>query len=242
MKALLRSVLSICLGPCILGLAAFMSGCGGTTGSGQTTYSRYARPVTSPQPAGTPSGAAPTSSDAASTDYQTPSTTETLGGLSSDTIRVGDKLTVRLSDIPAPPDPIEQRVREDGNITLLLGVQIKAVGKKAGELETEIQQAYVPKYYRRLTVNVKCEERVFYVDGEVRKPDRYIYAGEMTVLKAISTAGGFTEFAKKNKVEVTHASGGKPIVVDCVKALRSPKLDIPIYPGDRIFVHKRIWL
>ncbi|MCX8108287.1 MAG: SLBB domain-containing protein, partial [Verrucomicrobiae bacterium] len=69
-----------------------------------------------------------------------------------------------------------------------------------------------------------------------------IYTGEMTVLKAISTAGGFTEFAKRNRVEVTRASGGKPVVVDCVKALKNPRLDIPIYPGDRIFVHKRVWL
>ncbi|MCX8107191.1 MAG: polysaccharide biosynthesis/export family protein, partial [Verrucomicrobiae bacterium] len=99
--------------------------------------------------------------------------------LSPDIIRVGDKLTVRLTDIPNPPDPIEVRVREDGTISLILGVQVQAAGKKAGELEAEIQRKYVPAYFQRLTVNVKCEERVFYVDGEVRKPDRYIYTGEM---------------------------------------------------------------
>lgn len=214
----LRSLLSSVGCAVAVGCALLLCGCSGT-GGGQPGASQY-RPVTG--------------SSAGPADH--------TASLSRDIIRVGDRVFVRLADIPNPPDPIDQRVREDGTITLILGVQLQAAGKKAGELETDIYNAYVPKYYNRLTVSVKTEERVFYVDGEVRKPDRYIYAGEMTVLKAISTAGGFTEFAKKSKVEVTRASGGKPVVVDCVKAMRNPKLDISIYPGDRIFVHKRIWL
>jgi len=203
----------------VVACAWLLCGCAGTGSSGQTGASRYGAPVTASQAAPADHAVAP----------------------SRDSIRVGDRVLVRLTDIPNPPDMIDQRVREDGTITLLLGVQVQAAGKKAGELETDIYNAYVPKFYKGLTVTVKTEERVFYVDGEVRKPDRYIYAGELTVLKAISTAGGFTDFAKKGKVEVTRVSGGKPIVVDCVKAMRNSKLDIPIYPGDRIFVHKRIW-
>jgi len=61
------------------------------------------------------------------------------------------------------------------------------------------------------------------------------------VLKAISVAGGFTEFANKTNVEVTRINGEKPIIVDCKKALRIHKLDIPIYPGDHVFVRKR-WM
>lgn len=216
MSNLLRFALGVAGGTILLASASLLCGCSTPTGA-NTNYTAQTE-VTHATGSDHPAYASP------------------------DIIRVGDKLTIRLTDIPDPPEPIEVRVREDGMISLILGVQIQAAGKKSGELETLIHQEYVPKYFQRLTVNVKCEERVFYVDGEVRKPDRYIYTGEMTVLKAISTAGGFTEFAKKNKVEVTRASGGKPIVVDCVKALRNPKLDIPVYPGDRIFVHKRIWL
>lgn len=220
MSNLLRFALGVVGGAVLLASALLLCGCSTATGGGEASTPHYVPPTGASQSAGA----------------------DSLAYSSPDIIRVGDKLTIRLTDIPNPPDPIDVRVREDGTISLILGVQIQAAGKKAGELETEIHQQYVPKYFQRLTVNVKCEERVFYVDGEVRKPDRYIYTGEMTVLKAISTAGGFTEFAKKNRVEVTRANGGKPLVVDCVKALRNPKLDIPIYPGDRIFVHKRIWL
>jgi polysaccharide export outer membrane protein len=162
-------------------------------------------------------------------------------GLAYDVLRVGDKLTVRLSDIPNPPEPIEQRVREDGMITLTQGIQVVAANKKPADVEAAIIREYVPKFYTRITVSVKSEERAFYVDGEVKTPNRYVYAAEMTVLKAISVAGGFTEFANKTNVEVTRINGEKPIIVDCKKALRIPKLDIPIYPGDHVFVRKR-WM
>jgi protein involved in polysaccharide export with SLBB domain len=62
----------------------------------------------------------------------------------------------------------------------------------------------------------------------------------MTVLKAIQTAGGFTEFAKRTKVQVTRANGHKEKPVNYDKAVKNPKLDLPIYPGDQIFVDKRI--
>ena len=64
------------------------------------------------------------------------------------------------------------------------------------------------------------------------------YLKEMTVLKAIATAGDFTDFAKKTKVQVTRADGRK-INVNCVKAQRDPKLDVPVFPDDTVFVPRR---
>jgi protein involved in polysaccharide export with SLBB domain len=54
-----------------------------------------------------------------------------------------------------------------------------------------------PKFSRRLTVTVKTENRVFYVYGDVRAPGRLMYAGEITVLRAIASSGGFTDFAAR---------------------------------------------
>ena len=62
----------------------------------------------------------------------------------------------------------------------------------------------------------------------------------MTVLKAVSAAGGFTDYAKRVAVEVTRTDGTK-VVVNCKKAQKNPKLDIPISPGDRISVPLRMW-
>jgi len=159
--------------------------------------------------------------------------------VSPDQLREGDKLTVSFTDLPNPPAPMELRIRDDGMIGLPLNVQVKAAGKRASDLEVEIQKEYVPKYYRRLTVNLKPEQRVFYVDGYVRGPNRYEYVGEMTVLRAVSVAGGFNEYARKDKVELTRADGSKA-VINCVKARKNPKLDLVVYPGDRIYVPQRI--
>ena len=159
--------------------------------------------------------------------------------VSPDQLRAGDKITIGFSDMPNPPGAMDLRIRDDGMIGLPLGVQVKAAGKRASDLELEIQREYVPKYYRRLTVNVKPEQRVFYVDGYVRGPNRYEYVGEMTVLRAVSVAGGFNEYARKDKVELTRADGSKT-VVNCVKARKNTKLDLIVYPGDRIYVPQRI--
>lgn len=73
------------------------------------------------------------------------------------------------------------------------------------------------------------------------QPSRHPYLGEMTLLKAIASAGDFTDFANKKKVEITRANGQK-LRVNCVKAQANPdKFDVPIYPEDAIFVPRRIW-
>jgi protein involved in polysaccharide export with SLBB domain len=61
----------------------------------------------------------------------------------------------------------------------------------------------------------------------------------MTVLKAIQAAGDFTDFGKKSKVEVIRANGHKEKPVDCYKAIKNPKLDLPIFPGDQVIVPRR---
>lgn len=159
--------------------------------------------------------------------------------LGPDIVRVGDKIEISFSDIPEYYPTMTQRVREDGSITLPLGVRVEAASKKAAELQDAIQQAYVPKYFKRLTVAVKLEERMFYVGGQVRSPNRYVFLGEMTVLGAIKVAGDFTEFAKRTAVKVTRADGTE-IKVDCKKALKNSRYDLPVYPGDKIDVPRRV--
>ncbi len=117
---------------------------------------------------------------------------------------------------------------------------VRAVGKTAGELQTEIHDLYVPKYYVRLTVTVSSPQRVFYVGGEVKQPGRQLYIGETTVTKAIQSAGDFTDFANQKKVKLIRHNG-EVITVNCVKALKDPTLDPPVYPGDQIQVPRRIF-
>ena len=152
----------------------------------------------------------------------------------SDYVNVGDQLSVIFTDLPMTTPPFDVRVADDGTITLLLNQTFHAAGKTRSDLEREIRARYVPDYYVNLTVTVK-RDQYYYVGGEVKMPGQLAHPGEMTVLKAIAAAQGFTDFANRHKVRLIHADG-KSVIVDCDAALEDPSLDLRVYPGDKIEV------
>jgi protein involved in polysaccharide export with SLBB domain len=153
---------------------------------------------------------------------------------------VGETVTVTFSGTPVDFPMHEESIKEDGDITLSLVGSVRAVGKTAGELQTDIHDLYVPKYFVRLTVTVKPGDLIYYVRGEVKGPGRQLYVGEMTVTKAIASAGDFTDFANHSNVSLTRANGQR-IKVDCDEALRNPSKDPYVYPGDQIVVARKLW-
>jgi polysaccharide export outer membrane protein len=159
-----------------------------------------------------------------------------------DMVRVGERLTIVFSDLPAPGLPNhEVTVSSDGMISLPFNQHVKAAGKSRQQLQQDIRSIYVPSYYKQMSVNVRADERVFTVGGEVRNPSRQVFVGTMTVLKAIASVGGFTDFADKRRVDITRSNGEK-LTIDAVKAQENPQqFDVPIYPDDRIHVHRR-WI
>ena len=156
----------------------------------------------------------------------------------AETLHTGDPLFITFSDLPNPPPPFTVRISEDGTITLLWNQTFIAAGKTRGELEREIRGRYVPQYYRDLTVTITQPERWYFVSGEVKAPNRYPYVGTTTILKAIASAGDFTDFAKKNGVKLTRTDGSSS-TINCLKARGDPRRDLPVYPGDTIFVPRR---
>ena len=164
-------------------------------------------------------------------------------GVAGGKIAIGDTLTILFSDMPrdALPSPMLIKVGNEGSITLPLNTTVQALGKTPTELERAIRSAYVPSYFVNLSTSVKAEERYFFVGGEVKVSSRQLYTSHsMTVLRAITTAGGFSDFAKKTKIEVRRANGGKTEHVDYYKALKDPKLDLPVYPNDQVIVPRGI--
>jgi polysaccharide export outer membrane protein len=155
---------------------------------------------------------------------------------------VGDTVTVTITDLPTITPVFEEKVREDGTIKLLLNEEFKAEGKTTGELETLIRDRYVPKFYHYMTVNIKPKEATlfYYLDGEVKAPARQTFIERTTVLKAIASAGGFTDFAKKKAVRLTRQDGRK-FTINCVKAREDHSLDLEVYPGDKIFVPRKLF-
>jgi protein involved in polysaccharide export with SLBB domain len=166
--------------------------------------------------------------------------------LSAEIVKVGEVLIITFGDLPenARVPAFDQKVKDDGTITLIYNQPFQAAGKRTGDLEQEIRAFYVPKYFKNLTVTVRQPaERFFYVDGEVKVGNKVPYTGPITVSKAIAAAGGFTDFANKRSIKLIRADG-RSQKVNYNKALahpEQPELDPPVFPDDKIHVPRRLF-
>lgn len=156
-------------------------------------------------------------------------------------LSVGDKVRITYSDTPVIIPPTEQQIPETKKITLHLNLEVEFVGKTKTQLEKEIKDLYINKgLYKNIGIVIDVPVRTISVGGEVRSPSTYAHSAKLTLVKAINMAGGFTEYAKKTKIQVTRGDG-TVVYVNWKKAVKDPKEDIAIYPGDSIQVERSIF-
>jgi polysaccharide export outer membrane protein len=188
----------------------------------------------------TPNDFSYSESDSGETGAEAPVAVATSSMASPDTLRPGDRIEIGFSgNSTAPVYPHREQIRENGEIEPpLLGTNVMAAGKTIGQFQNELHDMYVPAFFKTLTVTVRLEDRYFFVGGQVRMPGQKLYLSEMTVTKAIQSAGDFTDFANRRKVESVRKDGTRE-VIDFKKALRDSKADVPIFPGDMIHVNRR---
>lgn len=74
------------------------------------------------------------------------------------------------------------------------------------------------------------QSAMIYVNGEVRNPDVYKHHPNMTVIKAVTLANGFTEKAAPTEIRIIRKVDGKEQV------LRQVKMDMPVLPEDILVV------
>jgi len=131
-------------------------------------------------------------------------------------------------------------VRPDGRISLPLTGEVEASGKTAAQLQQEIRDR-LRKFITEPVVNVivkQVNSLKISVLGEVRRPDVYRIHGRVSVLDAIAMAGGFTEFAKRNRVVVLRnsRSGAQRIVFDVRHAVENAGEELYLEPQDTVYV------
>jgi len=133
-------------------------------------------------------------------------------------------------------------VRPDGKITLPLLNDVQAVGLTPMELASAISDQ-LKKYINNPQVTVSVTEinsRRIYVTGEVTKAGTYALLPHMTVLQALSSSGGITQFAREKNIYVLRTESGKQtrIPFNCKEAVKgkNPAQNIELLPGDVIVV------
>jgi len=95
-------------------------------------------------------------------------------------------------------------VSDAGTISLPLLSTLEVEGLSTGELETAISGALRSRDLApRASVSVQVQKfRPFFILGEVQRPGQYPYVPGMTVLTAVSIAGGYTFRANKRDIEL----------------------------------------
>ncbi len=122
----------------------------------------------------------------------------------------GDKILVGVFD-DEKLKPLEITITPDGKFSFPLIGEVTATGKTAEQVRLEIQTR-LKKYYAEPSVTLIVTDvkgNIAYVVGQVNKPGSIEMNPAVTVLQALSVAGGLNPYAKGDAILVirTSASG-----------------------------------
>jgi polysaccharide biosynthesis/export protein len=136
----------------------------------------------------------------------------------------------------------EVTVMPDGRVSFPLAGEIVAQGQTVTQLKKSITQK-LEKYVTAPEVTVIVREsksQVIYIIGKVGRPGPYPLMSGMTILQALSTAGGFTEWADQKNIIIVRRQAGKEIQIpfNYKEFTSGQNLDknIMLQPGDTIVV------
>ena len=137
------------------------------------------------------------------------------------------------------------RISSEGDVDVPLIGRVKVDGLTPGEIGEIISNKLQEGYIREPSVSIYPKEynsKKIIVLGEVAKPGTFPFKNNMTVVEAITLAGGFKSSANKNYVVVTRKIEGKERrievpVQDITEGLAS---NLALNAGDIVFIHDRL--
>ena len=149
------------------------------------------------------------------------------------TLGSGDKVRVTVYDEKDLSGEFD--VNDQGVVSLPLIGPVQVGGKTLSEVGETITKAYAKNYLVNPQVSVEVlNYRPFFILGEVNRPNSYPYVSGMTVIEAVSLAGGYTPRADKSGIHIKHVNRPN-------EAEQSAQEDTRILPGDVIRVGERFF-
>src|SRR6266478_1324552 len=127
--------------------------------------------------------------------------------------KIGPQDVLRIDVWKEPDISRAVPVRPDGKISLPLLNDVQAAGLTAMQLAGSLRESF-SKYLTNPQVTVTVTEinsRRVYITGEVAHAGALPLLPNMTVLQALSSAGGFTQFAKLKSIYVLRNEDGKQV-------------------------------
>jgi polysaccharide export outer membrane protein len=127
-------------------------------------------------------------------------------------------------------------------ITVPLVGDVRAAGKTTGQIATEVRDRLRP-FLEMPQVTVTVSQAVsarFYVIGEVTTSGAFPLTGRITVVQALALAGGFREFAKRERIVVLRDRPGErkaiPFNFRDLEAGINLEQNIVVEAGDTVIV------
>ncbi len=158
----------------------------------------------------------------------------TMGALPPQGQRVlsrGDRVMVSLRGIPRPEE-IKNVIDGVGDVTLPYIGQVRVAGLTPSESERLIETTYVQRgIYRAINVIVVAEDKVYFVQGEVSRQGKFSMSGDVTLLQAITEAGGYTPFANRRNVKVIR---GEQVLFYNARDIANGRQPDPVIAADDI--------
>lgn len=164
----------------------------------------------------------------------------------STTLGPGDLFTLEV--VGEKDLPKDYQVASDGSVDFPYVHRIEVQGLEPQQVAQRVRQQLIER--RVLTdpsviVSVKqYNSKRVTILGQVRKPGSFQLTTGMTLVQAISDAGGLNAIANGDRVNLTRkdkqrATTTVVLSFDAITEGRSP--DIPLQAGDQIYVHERVF-
>ncbi len=153
----------------------------------------------------------------------------------------GTRVTISLLSIPSPM-VIEDKIDDQGRVSLPFIGQLRIAGMSTSAAEALIEKTYIEEeFFVKVNATVVPEEQVFYIRGQVNRKGKFPMSRDVTLLQAISEAGGFTPFAREGKIQITRHATGEIEFHDAKRISKGEKPNPLIQPNDNINVHRRFY-
>lgn len=151
----------------------------------------------------------------------------------------GDVVEIRVTDQEELTG--EYEVDEEGTIRFPWIGDVEVAGRTKGEIAETIETELANGWLRQPQVFVRVVERQnreVSVLGQVNEPGSYPYKERLTLVQAISLAGGLNPLAQAKKVQLIRetAQGRETYVIDVRQILDGKEADLPLLPGDIVNV------
>jgi polysaccharide export outer membrane protein len=165
--------------------------------------------------------------------------------ISNTTVGVGDVFELRI--VHEDNLPTMFTVAPDGTVDLPYIRRVKVAGLEPQKIAEVVRDELIARDILTdpiVSVSIKdYNSKRVEVLGEVQRSGSYKFEPNMTMLRAISVAGGFNQIANREKVMLRRHANGKTraVVINVQDIMDNMISDIPLQAGDSINVPQRVF-